>query len=367
MSMVQNILFILHIPPPIHGAAMMGKYIQDSKLINESFDCHYINLTTAKNLEDIGHIRVGKIVDFVKLLHKIRTSIRKLKPDLVYITPNAKGGAFYKDFIVVEMIKSMGCKVIAHYHNKGVETRQDRRFDNLLYKSFFKGIKVILLGKPLYKDVKKYINENNVFYCSNGIPAEEIEFNEHKNDVPHILFLSNLIIEKGILVLLDGLALLKRENTKFVCDIVGGETADLDNNAINDIIEEKGLSENVIYHGKKYGKEKEQIYVRADIFAFPTFYSNECFPLVILEAMQHHLPVVATNIGAISTELIDGVNGFLCQEKDPASLASCLKRLLDNPTLRKEMGENGYKKFKTEFTLEAFEKRMTEILDTCTK
>ena len=53
--------------PPVHGAAMMGKYIHDSKLINESFDCHYINLTTAKNLEDIGHFRLGKIVEFAKL------------------------------------------------------------------------------------------------------------------------------------------------------------------------------------------------------------------------------------------------------------------------------------------------------------
>ncbi len=50
---------------------MMGKYIHDSKLINESFDCHYINLTTAKNLEDIGHFRLGKIVEFAKLLYRI--------------------------------------------------------------------------------------------------------------------------------------------------------------------------------------------------------------------------------------------------------------------------------------------------------
>ena len=30
-----KVLFIMHMPPPVHGAAMMGQYIHDSKLINE--------------------------------------------------------------------------------------------------------------------------------------------------------------------------------------------------------------------------------------------------------------------------------------------------------------------------------------------
>ena len=46
-----KILFILHLPPPVHGASMMGKYLHDSKLINETFECKYINLTTAKSLQ----------------------------------------------------------------------------------------------------------------------------------------------------------------------------------------------------------------------------------------------------------------------------------------------------------------------------
>lgn len=105
--MKQEILFIMHMPPPVHGAAMVGQYIHDSKLINDKFDSHYINLTTAKNLQDIG--KVG-----------IRKSLKEIRLDLVYITPNACGGAFYKDYIV-------------------------------------KGIKVILLSECLDSDVMKYV------------------------------------------------------------------------------------------------------------------------------------------------------------------------------------------------------------------
>lgn len=168
--MKRSILFILHLPPPVHGAAMMGKYIHDSKIINEVFDCHYINLTTAKDITDIGKVGIRKIKQFALLLNTIRKEVKRTKPQLVYVTPNACRGAFYKDFIVVEMLKSMGCKVVIHYHNRGVATRQEKPLDNLLYKRFFHQVKVILLAELLYKDIQKYVDRKNVSICPNGIP-----------------------------------------------------------------------------------------------------------------------------------------------------------------------------------------------------
>lgn len=97
--MVPKILFILHLPPPVHGAAMVGKYIHDSKSINASFDCHYINLALAKDLNDIGKGGFRKLLSYLALLVNVLFTSIKVKPDLCYVTPNAKGGAFYKDFL----------------------------------------------------------------------------------------------------------------------------------------------------------------------------------------------------------------------------------------------------------------------------
>ena len=168
--MIPKILFILHLPPPIHGAAMMGKYIHDSDIINNQFDCSYLNLTAAKDLNDIGRFRVTKIVDFVKFLFAIRKKVVETKPSLVYVTPNTKGGGFYKDFVVVCLLKLLKCKIVVHFHNKGVVTRQDRFIDNIMYKHFFKGLKVILLAEALYQDICKYVDRRDVYVCPNGIP-----------------------------------------------------------------------------------------------------------------------------------------------------------------------------------------------------
>ena len=368
--MKQKILFIMHMPPPVHGAAMVGQYIHDSKLINEKFEGHYINLTTAKNLQDIGKVGFRKFVDFVKLLRRIRKSLKTINPELVYVTPNACGGAFYKDYIVVQMIKRMGYQVVVHYHNKGVSTRQNRFLDSFLYQRFFKGIKVILLSECLYGDVKKYVKREDVFVCGNGIPdviensacSETVASDHIDGKVPHVLFLSNLLISKGVVVLLDSLKVLKEKGCRFVCDFVGGETVEMDAAMFQAEVAKRELEGMVVYHGRKYGNDKEAFLNGADIFVFPTFYHNECFPLVLLEAMQHHLPCVSTTEGGIPGIIDDGKTGFLVPKHDAENLAEKIQVLLTDAELRQRMGKAGREKFEKEFTLEVFEKRMAEIL-----
>lgn len=360
--MKSKILFILHLPPPIHGAAMMGKYIQESQLINFPFDCYCINLATADSLSDIGHVSLKKLLKYLFLLRHISHVVREIRPELVYITPNAGGKAFFKDFIVVRMLKSMGCKVIAHYHNKGVSTYQSKWFYNFLYKRFFNNLKVILLAENLYKDITKYVKREDVYICPNGIPnsrKEELEARRN-NAVPHLLFLSNLLISKGVIILLDALEILKEKGYLFICQYVGGETAEVNAIQFAEEVEKRKLNDMVTYVGRKVGEEKKTFFQQADVFILPTM--NECFPLVILEAMEYKLPVISTNEGGIPDIVKDGENGLICEKQNSGSLADCIAKLLDDEVLRVKMGNAGYEKFCREFTLQRFEHRMVEIL-----
>ena len=308
--MKPRILFILHLPPPIHGAAMMGKYIQESELINSSFDCFCINLATAGSLSDIGHVSLEKLLKYLLLLRYISHVVKEIRPELVYITPNAGGKAFFKDFIVVQMLKSMGCKIIAHYHNKGVSAYQSKWIYNFLYKRFFSNLKVILLAENLYKDIAKYVKREDVYICPNGIPSsckEEMEARRN-NVIPHLLFLSNLLISKGVIVLLDALKILKEKEYTFVCQFIGGETAEINAVQFFEEVNKRELSDLVTYVGRKVREEKEAFFRQADIFVFPTYY--ETFGLVNLEAMEYKLPVISTNEGGIPDIVKDGENGF---------------------------------------------------------
>ena len=168
-----KILFILHYPPPIHGSSLVGGYIKASRIINETFDCRYINLGTSASVEEIGKNPAGKMIRYIRLIWQVKKELIFFRPSLCYLTISSKGAGFYKDALIVFLVRLFGVKPVYHFHNKGVITRQERFFDNILYRFVFRNADVILLSKHLYTDVSKYVPEERVHYCPNGIPDVE--------------------------------------------------------------------------------------------------------------------------------------------------------------------------------------------------
>ena len=179
-------------------------------------------------------------------------------------------------------------------------------------------------------------------------------------EAPHLLFLSNLIPSKGVYVLLDACRMLHERGLTFVCDFVGGETKEIDRATFEAAVKERGLEGIARYQGPKYGEEKERYFAEADIFVQPTY--EDCFPLTIVEAMQHRLPVVSTTEGAVPDLIQHGVNGYTVARKEAAPLAEALAQLITDPALRTAMGEAGYARYREQYTLEAFECRFVAQL-----
>lgn len=358
------ILFILHLPPPVHGAAMMGKYIKDSKRINEAFDSHFINLATATGLEDIGKVGLAKAVRYIKLLRHVRNEVKRLRPSLVYVTPNASGFAFYKDYVLVLMLKHMGCRVVCHYHNKGVASRQDCRLDDWLYRHFFRGVKVILLAEALYSDVEKYVSRDDVIIVPNGIPdVANLSAKRHYNEVPQLLFLSNLIESKGVIDLLDACKILKERGCKFVCNFVGGETSEINAERFVSEVAIRGISDFAIYKGRKYGEAKVKELVSSNCLVFPTHYPKECFPLVLLEAMQCGLSCISTAEAGIPDIIEDGKTGLIVPANNPEALADAIEKVLSDNAMCKAMGKQGRRHYEHHFTLNKFEENLTAAIN----
>lgn len=364
--MRKRILFIMHMPPPVHGASMVGKYIHDSELINSEFECYFLNPTTAKNIEDVNKFRLGKAIDIYKLIQRIKAKVREIQPDLVYFTANSAGFAFYKDYLIIRTLKSLGCKIIVHYHNKGVASKQNRFIDNRLYKSFFKDIKVMLLSESLYTDVKKYVCKEDVVFCGNGIPDNTGAINIHNeissnNHLPlKMLFLSNMMTAKGVMTLLEACRELKKRGVSFHCDFVGA-WKDISQESFEKCINGYNLTNNVKAHGPKYGNEKNPYYREADVMVFPTH--NDCFPLVLLEGEMHGLACISTNEGGIPGIIDDNRTGIIVPKKNITALADAIERLANDRALCKTMGMNGRKKYEEQFTLSAFENRFVNCLN----
>lgn len=364
--MKPSILFLLHLPPPVHGSSMVGASIRNSERINKAFDCTYINLLLSRTIGETGHAGWRKALRLPAIFGGLLWQLLFHRPQMVYLALTATGAAFYRDVALVAMLRLLGVKRLYHLHNKGFSAFGKNKFNDRLYRFVFRNSKVMLLSKYLYPDVSAYVKSEDVYICPNGIEdlvcSEKFIVNsEDKNgqSTVEILFLSNLIASKGVYVLLEACKLLDNKGVDFNCNFIGGE-GDISGSQLNEKIHLMGLDSKLKYLGKKYGKEKELIFSTADIFAFPTYF--ETFGIVIIEAMQKLLPVVSTFEGGIPDVVENGVTGYLVPQQNVQALADKLELLIKNPALRQAMGAAGRKKYEQEFTLEIFEKRMVQVL-----
>lgn len=356
-----KIIFLLHLPPPVHGSSMVGESIKDSAIINHTFDCSYINLLVSRVLNETGKTSSMKILRFVGVWFRLLAEIIKKKPELCYLALTASGTAFYKDVLLVALLRLFKIKRVYHLHNQGVKRNETTKFNEVLYRFVFNGADIILLSKQLYKDVETFVPVSRIHICHNGIEDTTLNFKRiYSKDKPvRILFLSNLMESKGVFVLLEACSILEQRKIEFECNLVGAE-GDLTAVQFSEKVAEKQLSGKVKYLGKKYGDDKHEVFTNADTFIHPTL--NDCFPLVLLEALQYSLPIVSTFEGGIPDIVEDGVNGFLVHQNKAESLADKLEMLIKDIELRQQMGTAGRQKFDEKFTLERFEHKLNEIL-----
>ena len=173
-----SILFITPLPPPVHGSAMMSQYVKDSKLINKTFNCDYVNLSTSRRMDEIGKKPLLKMVRFIWAYCIVLGKLMYHRYDLCYLAITCHGIGFLKDAPFVLLCKLFRRKIVIHQHNKGMSRDVERWPYRWLMPWIYRNTKVILLSWRLYPDIKKIVEKDQILICSNGIPdtlQEELE------------------------------------------------------------------------------------------------------------------------------------------------------------------------------------------------
>jgi glycogen synthase len=103
---------------------------------------------------------------------------------------------------------------------------------------------------------------------------------------------------------------------------------------------ELGVEERVVFGGQRDRPEILRAYAECDAVIFPVRW-EEPWGLVPLEAMGRGRPVAATGRGGSGEYLVDGGNCVLFEAGDASALAEALKRLADDPELRRRLYDGG--------------------------
>ena len=157
-----------------------------------------------------------------------------------------------------------------------------------------------------------------------------------------LLFVGRIEPLKGIDNLIKAIGLMSA-NQVFVClTIIGGEpddTLDSSNTEMSRLkvmCEEAGVSDLVFFMGKRSQETLPYYYSAAEAVVVPSHY--ESFGMVALEAMSCGVPVVASQVGGLAYLVQDGITGFTVPVDEPEELADRLTRIVCNPDLRRELG-----------------------------
>ena len=182
-----------------------------------------------------------------------------------------------------------------------------------------------------------------------------------------ILFVGRHIERKGICYLIEAAKYLPRDQFEIRIVGVGDLTEELKKQAASMPSE----SAEIIFTGKLSPEALADEYRSANVFTLPAIVDSkgdtEGLGVVLIEAMELGLPVVASNIGGIPDVVVDGVSGILVPEKSPEALASAFKKLASDAGLVRDLLAGAQKHIATCFSWDKIIERQIQAYNRCIK
>jgi L-malate glycosyltransferase len=249
--------------------------------------------------------------------------------------------------------KMSGVKLIAHCRDLLQKKLMERM---LLFYQLLMMNKIITVSegnRKLFKIGRKISRKVTTIY--NGIDLDVFDSLQKKTFNENVAIRQEDVVIgiigvfdtcKGHIFLFKAIDKLVAEGDKNITCLVVGDGR---NRArLETFIAQRSLQDYIKILG--YRKDVPLLLKYMDIVVLPSL--QESFPRVLLEAMAAKTPVIATRVGGIPEAVQDGKTGILVLPGDSDMLLSALKYLIKNPSIRKQMGEEGRKRVEERFCIE---------------
>lgn len=278
--------------------------------------------------------------------------LMKKKPDLVYVNTIANE-------LPIRMAVWLGLKVLVHVRegsnyifpeNSNHDKKIGYIFNNV--KNFIcvsEAVKKLVL---LRLEGKKAI----VNVVHNGIDCNDFRSQrDHKYDLVNPMgkkvvgFIGNLSVRKGVNIFIAAAKELAIERDDVIFLVIGGD-ADIFKDYIR-AAEAENIVDRYLFH-IEFTKTPQTAFEKLDIFCMTSII--EPFGRVNLEASCFKIAIIATNVDGVPEIVLDGITGLLIPPNNVEALKHSISKLLDNETLRIELGLNAYNRVQSDFTIKKY-------------
>ena len=364
-TLSMKILMIGPFPEPIDGCSLANSiFYQNVKKRNlqvQKIDTN-TDIVSSKQGDTFS---VQKAVSF---LSKYLYCYKILSADIIYFTPGQTffGVMKYSPFLWLCQMFQKPYIIHVHGNYLGNEYQRLIGFKKKLFKQLLsKAAAGIILSRSLKNNFYNLLPESKIFivenFASNDIYSVQ---KKKKTDKLRILYLSNLIAEKGILYLLKALVILNQTNIDFYAVLAGIIDAKIEAE-VNELLKE--LKGKVVYKGVLGGDNKLRELWNANVFVLPTFYPMEGQPISLLEGIATGNVIITTKHAGIP-DIVNETNGFFVEKQSADSLASCLQNVSNNlPSYVNRFSKQNSNYAASHFTEKKFTERILMVLTSALK
>lgn len=275
----------------------------------------------------VGGNNIKKILMFILSYGRIAVNMIFRRPHIIYMHMSYRG-SFHRKNALHRLSRIFGVKTIIHLHGsefKDWYDGSDLKVQAQIKKLLKESSKFIVLGQRWEETIKNIEAETNTVVVTNTIRIPEVRVSVPK-DVVSFLFVGVLIERKGVRDLIHAVGQLKDRGVDLTAchfNIAGSGVLDSELKALT---EELGIEKSIHFLGWVGVEDKESVMMENHILILPSY--NEGLPIAILEAISYGMPVIATDVGDVSSAVLDQENGFLFKAGDVSHLAQLIELMI---------------------------------------
>lgn len=284
---------------------------------------------------------------------------RKFKPDIIHAH-----WPFPHAYIALGAAKLFKIPLVLNFHGAELLLIRKKKWVKPLLKFAIGQAQAVFANSSFTASKIKALRNVDVEWSPYGTTLETGTGNAEPHPVQgkfKILFVGRHIERKGIRYLIEAARYLPRDQFEIRIVGVGDLTEQLKELAAH----VSGNSAEIIFTGKLSPEALANEYKTANVFTLPAIVDSkgdtEGLGVVLIEAMELGLPIVASNVGGIPDVVIDGETGILVPEKDPEALANAYKRLAAEPELVKHLLAGSQKRIAECFTWDGIIQRQIAV------
>ena len=274
---------------------------------------------------------------------------RKFKPDIIHAH-----WPFPHAYIALGAAKLFKIPLVLNFHGAELLLIRKKKWVRPLLKFAISQAQAVFANSSFTASKIKALRNVDVEWSPYGTTLETGTGNAEPHAINgkfKILFVGRHIERKGIRYLIEAAKYLPRDQFEIRIVGVGDLTEELKKLASESATPD---SAEIIFTGKLSPEALANEYKSANVFTLPAIVDSkgdtEGLGVVLIEAMELGLPIVASNVGGIPDVVIDGETGILVPEKDPEALANAYKRLASNPELISQLLAGAQKRIAECFT-----------------